>query len=205
MDPNRPHNPFDAYGTHIRGDCTTMKGIRSWRHANVCHALAQAFKASGGARQITLEPAMADLYNRVPPAPGAAAVAPNERAARADVLAYCNNPDSKRLVIDATIVGIDHTSATVGAAIRLAARNKIAKYQRDFQIDQSELKIFGMDHTGRLAPEARGIIKLVAECAASMSGCPGDYGRIVTDMYQRVAIAAQKGNAKMLSSMLSLC
>lgn len=204
-DPNRLPFPVDAYGTHIRADCRTLRGTRTWRHNNVQHALTQAIKASKAAQRVTTEPEMVHLCHRVPAALGAAHPPPvNEHAARADVLA-CLKQGNKRLIIDVTIAGIDPLHAQPGHAIDVASAAKIKQYKAAFQVDQSELKIFGMDHTGRLSTEARGVLKQIAKAAAAESGCPSDYGRVLTDAYHRVAVAAQRGNAWMLTHILAHC
>ena len=189
---------IDAYGFHFTCDCPSMKGGRARRHNIANSAATEAIASTGTTSTVIKEPHMVQLCDRKPGLIGPDAVVD----ARADI-AVTFSRDSKRFIIDTTIAAFHPTSTVPGAGALKAAKAKTDNYNKCFCIDPRELVIFAMDHTGRLIPQARNMIRDIASRSSALTDISGDYARTIIYFYQRVSVALQKGNALMLSSTLA--
>jgi hypothetical protein len=112
---------------------------------------------------------MLSLYDRT------TATGPNTDVdARADILVYF--PDNPKLVIDTTVTSV-HTGSTVRCkAAQVATNRKLTLYKKYFRIDERELIILAMEHTGHLTRQARDMIRGIARRVVNKTGIAGEYG-----------------------------
>jgi len=188
----------DPYGTHFRGSCTRMIGLRTMRHTGILFSMMGALRESKAASEVVKEPHLRDLYERIPTVTAAATA-----DTRADILAKFSN--NERVIVDVTVCSPTAGSIVAGHSFGYVITGKLKKYAKQFQIPPRELNIFAIEHTGRLCLQARDFVKSVATRAAANSSLPGDYTRTSLAFYQRVSVGVQRGNATMLAALVSSC
>jgi hypothetical protein len=112
--------------------------------------------------------------------------------------------DNKRHLIDVTVTSPTPESPA-GTAAQAKVLLKTKLYMQNYQIDPRELLIFAMEFPGRVNTEGRMFMKGLARRAAEASGDERDEVRTITSMYQRIAVALQRGNAAMLANYVTSC
>jgi hypothetical protein len=198
---NAPHLPLDEYAAHhFRTNCKAMKKYWMKRHHLIGYALIGCAQQTKACSLVEREPATGTYFLRKP----ACSTDPKNSAHRGDIMMEFVS-DNKRLMIDVTVTNPVFGGSPPGTEAASKAKTKSRDYHLNYQINPRELLIFAVETPGNISLEGRSFIKGLATRAAIASGNAGDYARTVTMFYQRVAVALQKGNAKMLSNYVSSC
>jgi len=190
--------------THAFSNCAALKALVKSRHDDVVHAIHKCARNAG--LRTKVEPMLRNYFNSKPTVPTraqAALVNPSQR--RGDVFIHDREGNSDSM-IDVTIVA-PTSIETSGSRLETALKNKIDSYNADFDTTSCNinLKIFAMESSGLLSNSAIDVIKYIARSQANNSDVPNAYSNIIKYIYQRIAVANQRGNAALLMAYTTQC
>ena len=103
---------------------------------------------------------------------------------------------------------ITKTHDSVGINARSMIKTKTKKYTDIFRFNdvKQELKIFAIELSGYFSDEAISVIKTIARRSAKNNpGNPDAFRTTMKYTFQRIAVANQIGNAKILHAYLTKC